>query len=358
MSTYKEFYEDPSDELAGLFLATSPVPKSEMPSLSIQRLNGLFEDVAQTAVKRAVEALPYCVRTWGYIEDWTKTNHFWDNVYHGVKFTDDIGNYIKVNLPVFVIEGNHLQPNCLTDVIGTFVINVKNSKVYLNLYIHAASTVDPSVAANRQMKDQNIASALCCQLKDLGFKRQAFPKHVKSISVIHSKSSDANVFEDFKRAFELNSVPVQSMPVSMKDPLDIANAVDTADGDVVVLIRGGGNEEDFQPFQEDLIVKALIQKSAYRVTGIGHSGNLTFTDIVADFCATTPSSAGTYVREQVVRTFSMKQNQIKELEATCAEQRLQIERMKSTNSKVFELEEDITKLREKFEKLKNECSIS
>lgn len=43
-------------------------------------------------------------------------------------------------------------------------------------------------------------------------------------------------------------------------------------------------------------------------------GNLTYADIIADFCTTTPTSAGAYVREQLIRTYNMRQTEREALE--------------------------------------------
>ncbi|MFR0874856.1 MAG: hypothetical protein ACLSHC_09860 [Bilophila wadsworthia] len=51
------------------------------------------------------------------------------------------------------------------------------------------------------------------------------------------------------------------------------------------------------------------RKAAHRITGLGHYGNLTYADIIADFCTTTPTSAGAYVREQLIRTYNMRQTE-------------------------------------------------
>ena len=93
--------------------------------------------------------------------------------------------------------------------------------------------------------------------------------------MIHSKSHAANVFADFKNELDLKSVNVESLPTAMTDPSAIARAIDQASGNVVVLIRGGGDDAEFTTFQHDDVVKALARKAAHRITGLGHYGNLT-----------------------------------------------------------------------------------
>lgn len=64
--------------------------------------------------------------------------------------------------------------------------------------------------------------------------------------------------------------------------------------------------------------RPLRAKRRTRITGLGHYGNLTYADIIADFCTTTPTSAGAYVREQLIRTYNMRQTEREALEEQAA----------------------------------------
>lgn len=79
--------------------------------------------------------------------------------------------------------------------------------------------------------------------------------------MIHSKSHAANVFADFKNELDLKSVNVESLPTAMTDPSAIARAIDQASGNVVVLIRGGGDDAEFTTFQHDDVVQGTCAQS-------------------------------------------------------------------------------------------------
>lgn len=301
-----------------------------MPLTPLSRLCGLFEQVAGNALARAVDDGNCVFRTQGVIGDWTQKKTFWNNVYYGVELSDG-GRVISVDLPYEVIRSGDICPGSLIDVIGTPAVYLKKSVVLFKLQIHAASVIKASAsAAPRYETGRDIAGTIG-HLKEIGFRRVAFPKRVEGVSVIHSKSRSANVFEDFRNEVAGRSVRLESIPVAMTDPAAIARAIDAATGNVVVLIRGGGDEGDFLTFQDEAVVRALSRKAAHRVTGLGHSANLTYADIVADFCTTTPASAGAYVRDQLARTYGARQEEIQQAERQAA----LIRQLKSSNLKLL-----------------------
>ena len=283
------------------------MPMPTMPSLSVARLSSVFEDMAGTALKNAVDSSSSVFRTQGIIGDWTAKRTFWNGVHYGIELTDE-GKSICMDLPLEAIQSGGIRPGDRVDVLGTPVVYLKKSVVLFKLHVHAASVIEASGGGRGPEPPQNVEGTIS-HLKELGFKRIPFPNRVTAISVIHSKSHAANVFADFRNELDLKNVNVESLPTSMADPSAIARAIDQAGGNVVVLIRGGGGDAEFTTFQHEYVVKALARKAAHRITGLGHSGNLTYADIIADFCTTTPTSAGAYVREQLIRTYTMRQTE-------------------------------------------------
>ena len=292
------------------------MPMPAMPSLSVARLSSVFEDMAGAALKNPVDDSSCVFRTQGIIGDWTAKRTFWNGVHYGIELADG-GKSICVDLPLEVIQNGGIRPGDRVDVLGIPVVYLKKSVVLFKLHVHAASVIEASAGGRGPEPVKNIEGTIS-HLKELGFKRIPFPKRATAISVIHSKSHAANVFADFKNELDLKSVNVESLPTAMTDPSAIARAIDQASGNVVVLIRGGGDDAEFTTFQHDDVVKALARKAAHRITGLGHYGNLTYADIIADFCTTTPTSAGAYVREQLIRTYNMRQTEREALEEQAA----------------------------------------
>jgi exodeoxyribonuclease VII, large subunit len=76
-------------------------------------------------------------------------------------------------------------------------------------------------------------------------------------------------------------------------PLALANALRTLDGrcDVIIIGRGGGSEEDLWAFQSEVLAAAIVQAQTPVISAVGHQGDVTICDMVADRRAPTPSAA-------------------------------------------------------------------
>lgn len=118
------------------------------------------------------------------------------------------------------------------------------------------------------------------------------------VSYIHGKAS--LVFEDFEhQLMELDDIDLEPVPVGIQDPDAVREAIRSARGNVVVLMRGGGNEGDFEVFNRPQVLEAWREKAAYKVSALGHSKNSTMLDRFSHKVCDTPTDAGRYIREQV-----------------------------------------------------------
>ena len=141
------------------------------------------------------------------------------------------------------------------------------------------------------------------RLRALSLWRVPFPdRDVISITLIQSTSAAAQVANDCMAELTKlgDAVGVFPVRVNMLDPVAIATAIREATADdILMVIRGGGDAADFEVFEDPRVLTAMAEQKAHRVVGLGHTGNATLLDLVADYSANTPAQAGAYVRERV-----------------------------------------------------------
>lgn len=133
-------------------------------------------------------------------------------------------------------------------------------------------------------------------------RKRALPVQPHSIAVVTSLGAAAlrDVVTALRR--RVPHIPVLIYPASVQGaqaPAELRAALDTAyghhrdcgQGDVLLLVRGGGSLEDLWAFNDEGVVRTLASAPMPVVCGVGHETDFTLADFVADLRAPTPTAA-------------------------------------------------------------------
>lgn len=117
------------------------------------------------------------------------------------------------------------------------------------------------------------------------------------VSIIHGVTSQ--VLADFKnQVSDLPEIVWEFVPTNLQDPDALEGSIHRSSGAVVIIIRGGGNEGEFEVFNRPAILEAWRSKEAFKLTALGHTQNTTLLDRLSHKVCDTPTAAGKYLREQ------------------------------------------------------------
>lgn len=133
-------------------------------------------------------------------------------------------------------------------------------------------------------------------------RKRALVAQPRSIAVVTSLGAAAlrDVVTALRR--RVPHIPVVVYPASVQGaqaPAEICAALREAyerwrtagEGEVLLLVRGGGSLEDLWAFNDEGVVRAVAQAPMPVVCGVGHETDFTLADFVADLRAPTPTAA-------------------------------------------------------------------
>jgi len=128
--------------------------------------------------------------------------------------------------------------------------------------------------------------------------KRPLPRFPRRVGVVSSPQGAAihDVIEVSGRRFPaapllLAPTRVQGAEAESEIAAALAALCEVSDVDVVLLVRGGGSLEDLQPFNSEVVARAIRNSRAPVVAGIGHEVDVTIADLAADARAPTPSAA-------------------------------------------------------------------
>ena len=129
-------------------------------------------------------------------------------------------------------------------------------------------------------------------------RKKPLPLLPKHIAVVTSPAGAAvrdilNILRRRFKGLKITVIPAlvqgEEAAESLISALKQAERIRTLD--LLIISRGGGSEEDLQPFNDEELVRALAACPLPTVSAVGHEIDFTLCDFVADLRAPTPSAA-------------------------------------------------------------------
>lgn len=219
-------------------------------------------------------------------------------VYGGNQYIRAVGNDenpIQLIVPVEIAKT--LQPKHFYEFQGSFEVSNSPDFGFFQFRVSDAQLLgkDMKMEAKKQVANEIIEKGYLDKYKD-DFTRFRGKSQCK-VALVTSQQSQVvkDVIEVFKGR---KGITHELIHVKLNDAQMIADGISSVSlgsYDVIMVIRGGGNESDFAVFNDPCIVKAIHDSNIPVIVGIGHTDNNTFADKAADRSETTPTKAARFL---------------------------------------------------------------
>ena len=147
-------------------------------------------------------------------------------------------------------------------------------------------------------------------------RKRKLPQNIRKIGVITAKSGAAfydilKIMGEYAPQIDVvlvsSSVQGRDAAKSLVEAMENINEIDGID--VVIIGRGGGSTEDLSAFNDENLVRAIVNSKIPVISAVGHEIDKSLCDFAADIYAPTPTAAA----ETVCRASFEMRNSFEEL---------------------------------------------
>jgi exodeoxyribonuclease VII large subunit len=148
-------------------------------------------------------------------------------------------------------------------------------------------------------------------------RKRPIPVSPRRIGVVTSPTGAAlrDVLNTLRRRLPVVEVVIAPTPVQGDEAPQaivaaLRNLIRVAAPEVVLLVRGGGSIEDLWAFNDERVVRAVVEAAVPVITGVGHETDFTLVDFAADMRAPTPTAAAELATQVTVQDLKANLDEI------------------------------------------------
>lgn len=208
-----------------------------------------------------------------------------------------------------IAEGNSIR------VYGKVTVWERSGKYQLDV-----QSVQPIGLGELQAEFEKLKNKLAAEGIFDQSRKISLPQFPRAVGIVTSPTGAA--IRDLSWGFSTRYPPADLylLPVKVQgdgSAREIANAIHSLNEsnlvDVIVIGRGGGSLEDLWAFNEEIVIRAIVDSKLPIISAVGHEVDVTLSDLTADVRAPTPTAVASLAvpdKVELIQSINSKKGRI------------------------------------------------